>query len=292
MTKVKSIVLLTRWQEYVYFVVPLTLTGFLITNTPYASKLVAVLIGNLLTTAFAFIINDVEDAEDDKAIPAKLTRNPISSGELSRGFGYLVSVLVASGAFLAFYSIGGLTTLLGSFNILLAYIYSSKAVRLKKWPLVDIVSHAMMLGGLLILTSFYTFSNNIGPAFSLVMGVFFISSYGQIYNQIRDFEADKKAGLKNTTILLGKNNSLHLARLFLVAGLLSLITALLLGVVPIWLVVVLPLAMIFAVKTHTKLDISGRATIDRSGDIQIPGYLAINIAVFVWFVSAVVLASN
>ena len=190
MTKVKSIVLLTRWQEYVYFVVPLTLTGFLITNTPYASKLVAVLIGNLLTTAFAFIINDVEDAEDDKAIPAKLTRNPISSGELSRGFGYLASTLAASGAFLAFYSIGGVTTLLGSFNILLAYIYSSKAVRLKKWPLVDIVSHAMMLGGLLILTSFYTFSNNIGPAFSLVMGVFFISSYGQIYNQIRDFEAD------------------------------------------------------------------------------------------------------
>ena len=124
------------------------------------------------------------------------------------------------------------------------------------------------------------------------MGVFFISSYGQIYNQIRDFEADKKAGLKNTTILLGKNNSLLLARLFLAAGLLSLFIALILEVVPIWLVVVLPLAMIFAVKTHTKLDISGRATIDRSGDLQIPGYLAINIAVFVWFVSAVVLASN
>jgi len=296
MNTVKGVLLLTRWKEYLLFVLPLTLLGPLLSNRADISvfdyRLYAVLIGNIATVAFAFMLNDVEDAEDDKFITAKLVKNPIASGALTKRTGYLLSMSVALVAFFAFYYIGGPVFWLGSANILLSYLYSSKFVRLKKWPIVDIASHAMMLGSMLILTSFYTYSSSLDTAGYLVAAAFFISSYGQIYNQLRDFIADKQARLKNTSILLGKKNALLLAKLSLVAGIICILIALSKGIIPWWFLIVAPIVAVFSFVFKTDKDLSDRKIEFKIGGVQQPGYFAMNAAILIWFVLSVISSSN
>ena len=80
-----GLVQLTRWQETVPFVVPLTLMGALMALQTAADgqgvdlRLLAVMAANILVVTYAFMINDIEDAPDDARDPARAIRNPISA---------------------------------------------------------------------------------------------------------------------------------------------------------------------------------------------------------------------
>ena len=296
MNFIKGTLLLTRWKEYAFFVLPLTLLGPLIANNSHLSifdyKLYAVLLGNFATVAFAFMINDVEDAEDDKFIKSKLFKNPISSGVLTKKSGYLLSLSTALVAFIAFFFLGGPVLWLGTANILISYLYSSKFVRLKKWPLIDIISHALMLGSLLILTSYYTYSKSLDAAGYLVAAAFFISAYGQIYNQLRDYNADKKAGLKNTSITIGKKGALFLAKLSAVSGIACILLALIRGIIPLWLLGIFPLLVLVSLMFKSENDITGREIKVKTGKAQLPAYLVMNVGVLIWFILSIISPSN
>src|SRR5690606_41448835 len=51
-------------------------------NHPLDLRLVAVTAANILAVAYAFMINDIEDAPDDALDPARAAKNPITSGRL------------------------------------------------------------------------------------------------------------------------------------------------------------------------------------------------------------------
>lgn len=168
---------------------------------------------SLLVQAYAFIINDCEDAEDDAMDPRKAQRNPVSSGFITSKQGILILQFTSFPAAILAFLISGIP---GFLLILLALIaghmYSWKRIRLKSLPFIDLVSHAFMLSMyspiFFLLLPQSTIS--IGSIL-IVYGLGFFSAGGALYNQLRDYEVDQKSGLNNTTNLLRYDRSRFLA---------------------------------------------------------------------------------
>ena len=101
---------LSRWQEFVPFALPLTVLGALLgaefTARPLDGRLLASLAGNMLAVAYAFMLNDIEDAPDDALDAARAPQNVIASGRLSARAAYRGCALAAAAA-LACYALGG-----------------------------------------------------------------------------------------------------------------------------------------------------------------------------------------
>ncbi len=194
--------------------------------------LILVTLANVFAIAFAFIINELEDAEDDgKKIDMSLARR------LSI-FTFALSLLL--------YSLLGKIAFLFGFSVLaLGFLYSWKGVRLKAYPVIDVVSHCLMLGGLLFLSGFFVQGRVLGQGVLIFSAITLTSAYGQFYNQVRDFEADKRAKLKNTSILIGKKYA-SILMYSCIAGMIILVSySFYLSILPLWF---LPLgASIFVV---------------------------------------------
>ena len=83
-SQIKGLIRLTRWKEYVPFVIPLTILGALLAARPNNIlldwRLIVVTAANILAVAYAFMINDIEDAPDDARDPDRAARNPINDG--------------------------------------------------------------------------------------------------------------------------------------------------------------------------------------------------------------------
>lgn len=294
MRTVASVIRLTRWKEYVGFVIPLTVLGFLlaqrISGVSLGYKIFGLVIANFLSVAFAFMINDVEDAEDDLLTHNKARVNPISSKEVSKETGYFICAFVAIAAISIFVYIGRPVVWIGVLLIGLSFLYSAKPVRLKSWPVVDIISHSLMLGGFLMLSSFLAYSSAWGKVLYLTLAVCLFSAYGQIYNQVRDFEADKKAGLKNTTLFLGKEKSLFLSYLTLILAFILISLTIKNGLFPYWLGLVALTSIFLSKRFIRKTDLRGSKTVDFTGSLQVPANFVLNIVIFSWF-AAYLLAS-
>src|SRR6185295_16270897 len=210
-SQIKGLIRLTRWKEYVPFVIPLTILGALLAARPNNIlldwRLIVVTGANILAVAYAFMINDIEDAPDDARDPDRAARNPITMGEIGLRFGYAACRAVAA-VTLLLYALGGFWALvIGIATLLLSHLYSWRPVRLKAWPITDIVSHSLMLSGLLLLAGYFTYHSEPGIVWFVAAAVTLISVYGQLYNQLRDYDMDKAAGLYNTAIILGENNT-------------------------------------------------------------------------------------
>lgn len=291
--QLQGLIQLTRWKEYVPFVVPLTLTGALMAARPNGIlldwRLLAVMLANILVVAYAFMINDIEDAPDDARDPARAARNPISTGRIPAKIGYSACRFVAL-VTLALYAFGGVWVLaIGIATLLLSHLYSWRPVRLKAWPVTDILSHSLMLSGLLLLAGYFIYHDSPGIVWFVAAAVTLVSVYGQLYNQLRDYAMDKAAGLNNTAIILGEANTRRVMYLTIVMAAICLLTAIAQGVFPIWLglvaLVSVPVSMfVFRPKT----DMRGGVAADASGAMQIQVLIAANIIIVVWLVEAIV----
>src|SRR5436190_10529816 len=205
-SQIKGLIRLTRWKEYVPFVIPLTILGALLAARPHNIlldwRLVVVTAANILAVAYAFMINDIEDAPDDARDPDRAARNPITMGEIGLRIGYNACRVVAA-ATLICYAFGGLSVFfIGVGTLLLSHLYSWRPVRLKAWPVTDVVSHSLMLSGLLLLAGYFTYHSEPGIVWFVAAAVTLISVYGQLYNQLRDYVMDKAAGIYTTAIIL------------------------------------------------------------------------------------------
>ncbi|MFC1961044.1 UbiA prenyltransferase family protein [Chloroflexota bacterium] len=280
-----SIMRLTRWREYVPFVVPLTLFGALVSGQPIDWRIIMVTIANILVVAYAFMINDIEDAPDDAVEPERAARNPISMGELSARTAWIVSGAVAV-ASLVFYAFGGWWVLgIGTITLLLSHFYSWKPVRLKAWPIADVTSHSLMLSSLLFVAGFFTYSSNLGLVWLLVLATTLVSVYGQLYNQIRDYEMDKAAGLHNTAIVVGERITRVLMYFCVLLAIVFALAAFALGVLPLWLPVVG--GIIFAIVMlvyHPGKDMRGAEAADASAHVQVQFLITANAVMGVWLV--------
>src|SRR3989344_4145224 len=228
MKKILAIVELSRWKEHIPFVIPLTLMGSLVamSGEPVADKkLLFILAANIVTVTYAFMLNDIEDAEDDARDKARKKRNPVASGKLSETEAYTIIRVMASLAIILFSLTNALTLSLGIMTLLLSHLYSWKRIRLKAYPVADIVSHSLMLSGLLVATGFTTYGGGFGQIWIIGAAATLFSVYGQLYNQLRDYELDKQAKLKNTTILLGVKRAKLLKNASILLSVIAAITA-------------------------------------------------------------------
>ncbi|GAB4571196.1 MAG: hypothetical protein Kow0077_07240 [Anaerolineae bacterium] len=265
------------------FTVPLTVFAALLTGKPLDWRLVAVTLANVLAVAYAFMINDIEDAPDDSLDPARAARNPIAMGELSSEMGWTVSVAVALLS-LALYAVGGWWALgIGGITLLLCHFYSWKPVRLKAWPVADVTSHSLMLSGLLFLAGYFTYDLNPGWVWLIMLALTLVSIYGQLYNQIRDYEMDQAAGLHNTAIIVGERITRLLMYLSVLLAIVFFLSAFALGVLPIWLPFLgIGVFLIVMLVYRPGKDMRGGEVADTSGHIQIQFLITANATVGVW----------
>jgi 4-hydroxybenzoate polyprenyltransferase len=290
-SQIKGLIRLTRWKEYVPFVIPLTILGALLAARPNNIlldwRLIVVTAANILAVAYAFMINDIEDAPDDARDPERAARNPITMGEIGIRFGYAACRAVAA-LTLLLYALGGFWALIiGIATLLLSHLYSWRPVRLKAWPITDIVSHSLMLSGLLLLAGYFTYHAEPGIVWFVAAAVTLISVYGQLYNQLRDYDMDKAAGLYNTAIILGESNT-RIA-MYAAVGLAGVcfLAAIIQAAIPLWLglvvLIAVPISSVFSPKT----DMRGGKAADVSGGLQIQSLMVANVTVAVWLASVI-----
>ncbi len=234
--QMNGLIRLTRFQEYLFFVIITSLLGAASSGGVLGWKLIGVLAANLLAVAFAFRINDVEDAPDDALDPTKLKRNPISAAHLSARTGRLASMTVAAIAGLVYAALGIWPFLCGLSCLVLAYLYSWRRVRLKSRPVADLISHGLMLAGLQFLSAYFSFApvpfaRWVWP-FMFVVG---ISLYGELFNELRDLKGDQVAGITHTANMIGRRAAYWLMFGLLVIGLSAGgVTIFVIHLVPLW----------------------------------------------------------
>ncbi len=280
----KIILQLTRWRDHIPFVIPLTLIGALLAiyhnNAEPDRRLILVVIGNMLAVSAAFIINDVVDADDDALDPKKRLKNAISSGLTTEVAGLRV-FWVFTGTAMVLYTLSGLwVTVWGATGLSLAYLYSANPFRLKSRPVLDLLSHTFGAGGLPLMMGYFLYDDTPGVVWYVVGAMSLMSLYGQFYNQMEDYELDIAAGLRNTSILIGKTAAVLLMRLSVALALACLILAGVNGAFPRWIGTVV-LVCIFALLLFPwRRDMRGNvASVDA---VQVPALLTLNLTAFLW----------
>ncbi len=237
---VSGVFALTRFREYVIFVIITTLMGAMIQETPVDWRLSLVLVANWLAVGFAFMFNDIEDADDDARDPAKVNRNPVSAGKITPVWAYFVTFCVALVAGTIYFFLGRIPFFLGMACLVLGVLYSWKKIRLKSFPVLDLISHVLMLAGLQLLCAYTLFSPITGTRWiAPFIVVVAVSMYGELFNEVRDLEGDRKAGLRHTAALLGERTAHILMVVVLVIAALAFIYTIIIGMIPLWLLVVL-----------------------------------------------------
>lgn len=291
---IKGIIHLSRWKEQLYLV-SLTFLGGLVAYMVHGTQLdwrvFVVALANFLTVSFAFMINDMEDAEDDAAHPISAKRNPITNGTLDLKTAWIACGGVVLLALVLYFLGGGIVLAIGILNLILSFLYSWKPVRLKSSTIgLDIVSHTLMLGGLLPLAGYFIYTNQVHSTIVFVaVATILASTYGQLYNQARDFDADKKAGIKNVTIRVGKKNAFILMygaiAVAVVCGVLGVIQMGLpdwfLPVVAVSIVIGLVMTFLFI-----RTDASGKPPLDITGQLQTGFLIALNLVLAFWVIWA------
>ena len=284
-----GLVRLSRWKEYVPFTIPVTVLGALLADQPLDWRLVTVTVANILAVAYAFMINDIEDAPDDALDPARAARNPIAMGEVSPRVGWFCAGGVALAA-VGLYASGGVWVLgIGVLTVMLSHFYSWKPVRLKAFPVADVTSHSLMLSGLLFLAGYFTYGANPGWVWLVALSATLVSIYGQLYNQLRDYDMDKAAGLHNTAIIVGERMTRVLMYACVALALLLFLGAFVLGVLPIWLPALggIVFAVVLLVYRPGK-DMRGGQVADGSGHFQIQFLIAANATIGIWLALALI----
>jgi 4-hydroxybenzoate polyprenyltransferase len=214
-----GLVSLSRFKEYLAFVTVTTMLGATAGEGRFSWHLWVVLVANWLAVGFAFMINDVEDADDDALSPDKLNRNPISCRRVSPRLGYMASLVVALISAAMYALLGWQVFGIGLACLLTGFFYSWRGFRIKTMPFLDMLSHCMMLAGCQFLCGYFSFSSRFNHKWLFpFLFVVCISLYGELFNELRDFEGDIKAGLKHTAAFLGERVTHTLMMVFLAVG--------------------------------------------------------------------------
>jgi 4-hydroxybenzoate polyprenyltransferase len=288
--KTRGILRLSRWKEYIPWVLPLTIIGCLLGATDRQVsidwRLAVVILANTLVVAYAFMINDIEDAPDDAREEHRAAKNAITNGELSPRQGWAVSLAVAALSVFLYAMIGVWPFVIGMLTLALSHFYSWKPIRLKAWPVADVLSHSLMLSGLLFLAGFFAYSSTPGLVWLVAGMATLISVYGQLYNQLRDYEMDKAAGLKNTAITVGPRYAKLLMYASIASAGVMLVYSVWMQVIPLWLISVpLVIAPIFFFFRPPTTDMRGTQSIEMSGSIQAHMLIIANVTIAVWLIA-------
>jgi 4-hydroxybenzoate polyprenyltransferase len=267
-----ALIRLTRYKEYIWFVIVTTLLGAAAASGTFGWPLIGALIANELAVGFSFMINDVEDAEDDALNPAKINRNPISAKDLSKRAGTIASFAVMILSALVYALLGTLPFIIGVISLIVGFLYSWQRVRLKSMPFVDLITHCMMLAGFQFLPAYFAFTSTLNELWLWpFLAVTSISMYGELFNELRDLTGDLEAGVKHTASVLGQRATQILANILLALGVAALlITLFVVALIPVWvLIVMVGLASILIVPPLLRVRRS-QNMVQLQGSFQVP----------------------
>src|SRR5690606_19330331 len=107
-----------------------------------------------------------------------------------------------------------------------------------------------------------------GIVWLVAAAVTLVSVYGQLYNQLRDIEMDKAAGLYNTAILLGEANARRAMYLAIGLAAVCMLTAIVRMVFPLWLGLALLVSIAISMLFRPQADMRGSQAVDISGAAQ------------------------
>lgn len=282
----RGLLQLTRYKEYVLFVTVTTLLGAKLGGGTFDHRLLIVLIANILVVGFAFMYNDVEDAPDDALDAKKARRNPISAGMISPRIGKAACLVVSALVLGLYATLGGMTLLLGALCLALAFLYSWRVARLKSVPVADLLSHGLSLAGLQFLCAYFAFDQGKPYSWLFFLFVTLISVYGELNNELRDIEVDRKAGIRHTADLIGVQWTKVLMVASLIGAVALLAVFLALEMIPVWLLIV-PLVvapMMFAEQLWSLLRREADVMEDRE-TMHDPAILVGLVTCVVWFVA-------
>jgi len=249
----KGLAKLTRFDEYIYFVVITTLLGVAAAKANFDWRFFVLLPANWLAVGFAFMINDIEDAPDDALSNKKIHRNPVAAGLITPKTARISTYLVALFSAGLFAVLGFWPFIFGLTSLILGFLYSYRGIRLKTIAVFDILSHCLMLAGLQFLTGYFSFEDTLTDNwFWPFLFVVAISIYGELYNEIRDIENDRAANLRHTAITLGDRPAHILMIATLIIGAFSgAVSLFMINLIPGW--VLLLMAVLSAIFVLPKL---------------------------------------
>ncbi len=187
--------------------------GFVVSGG-LAGPLVDIIIFFLMVSAylgFSFAINDSFDVEEDMFKESR--RNPVAAGEVTQNqavtFSYslaLAGQLLSAwfGPVIFFYYLG-LT--------LLSFFYSAPPLRFKSRFPLDILSHGMFFGSMILLLPALIFGSLTTGVLLIAISIFCLSVTIELWNHIADYTSDMKARLKTTVCVLGPEKSEKAAKI-------------------------------------------------------------------------------
>jgi 4-hydroxybenzoate polyprenyltransferase len=212
---------LTRLDEYYGLTLALTVLGGVFNPLQLdLLQLGRLFIVSLLLMAFAFAINDIEDAPDDAQDKAKQKRNPISARRLGLSEARVFTLLLALAALILSGRLGNNALYLTIAGLMLGFLYSFKGVRLKSMPVLDLLSHGLFLAVIQFLLAGLAFGAPWSfPLLAAALGIYGISILGDIRNELRDFEVDRATGIRNTASVFNlKPLEPYLERIYVIPG--------------------------------------------------------------------------
>jgi len=214
-----------------------TLAGAILTGSLSDLRIVWLLLFSASSTTFAFIINDLSDAELDRS--AGVLRNSVSTGELSPRRCILLALFFLFVSMASLLPLSFQNQLLGLVVTFLYFTYSW-LVRAKARPVLDVLYHGLCLA--ILATMGYLGYRSFNFACLLLASlIFLLSATSQILQEIRDYGTDIKM-VKTTVTLLGKRLSLIICLAFWVFAFAIFVLLLFYGVIPLEILLLSPLA--------------------------------------------------
>jgi 4-hydroxybenzoate polyprenyltransferase len=116
--------------------------GVVLAGSPIGLRVIWLLIFSISSATLGFVTNDLLDAELDRS--AGVTRNPVSTGQLSRRGSIIAALLFLLVSLAALPSLSPQNQLLGLLVLFLYFTYSG-LIRAKTRPVLDIVYHGLCL---------------------------------------------------------------------------------------------------------------------------------------------------
>ncbi|HML02570.1 MAG TPA: UbiA prenyltransferase family protein, partial [Candidatus Bathyarchaeia archaeon] len=206
---------------------------------PVDGRILPVLLFVIGSSIFGFVINDIADAKLDKK--AGKLRNPVASGDLSKGAAWVLVVVFLGVASLCIYLLNFLNRLLGIVVILLFAGYSF-GLRVKARPGLDVVSHASWnaIYGVMAY-SVYRPLDFVGAGLTGML--FLLSILAELVNQIRDYDSDRDM-IETTVTVVGKKRAFKVCFMLLFLVLALFVCVVLVGGLP-WILLVFSSSIIF-----------------------------------------------
>lgn len=189
----------TRINNYLHVLFLIFPLIFLISPTNlFSYTTIIIFFANLFLTAFVYVFNDVEDAEDDYHDIEKRKRNPISSGQITRRQSCFCSFLLLSVGVSLLIMVNPLVFILGLVLALVGFLYSWRPLRLKSKPYLDLISHMIFLGVLQFLITYLAFRPLDLFVIPFLMIIIPFSMLNEIFHELDDFDVDESTNIDNT----------------------------------------------------------------------------------------------